>query len=107
MLRLAGLLVVLGFSSMTFAGIEQKAAAFVLCKNKKDVRTIRVLNKFDNKGCMTTYSKGQLEEVVGEGRSFNGCNSILKSIQSNLESAQWSCRNVDMAQVMVSSEVVR
>lgn len=106
----AGVLVAsLAVSSITYADVEQKeTAAFVLCKNKKDVRTIRVLKgsqKAEN--CMTTYSKGQVEEVVGQNRSLSGCRSILKSIQSNLENAQWSCRSVEMARVMVSSEITR
>lgn len=107
MFRLIGAMAVIGFSSVAFASIDQKAAAFVLCKNKKDVRTIRVLNKLNNQGCLTTYSKGQVEEVVGEGRTLNGCQSILKNIQTNLENSRWSCRTVDMARVMMSSEVTR
>lgn len=107
MFRLIAAVAVIGFSAVAFASVEQKAAAFVLCKNKKDVRTIRVLNKTNSGGCLTTYSKGQVEEVVGEGRTLNGCQSILKNIQTNLENARWSCRTVETARVMMSSEVVQ
>ena len=92
--------------SQAKASVDQKASAFVLCKNKKDVRTIRVLpdgQKADN--CTITYTKGSVEEVVGSNRSMTTCKSILKNIQFNLEASKWSCRNVRMAEVTTSSEI--
>ena len=103
-----GLVLVLGFAIVAQGGIDKKAAAFVLCKNKKDVRTIRILqDEMKAENCTITYSKGTNEEVMGENRSIATCRSILKNIQTNLENSRWSCRNVETARVMTSSEVVR
>jgi len=90
------------------ASQDQKAEAFVLCKNKKDVRTIRILpdqQKQDN--CMITYSKGSSEEVVGSNRSASSCKTILHSIQHTLETSHWSCRNVQSAMVTTGANVSR
>lgn len=88
------------------AAVAQKASAFVLCKNKKDVRTIRVLpDAGKNENCTITYTKGGVEEIVGSNRSMNTCMSIMKNIQFNLESSKWSCRNVSSADVMTGTEL--
>ncbi len=95
-------------SGAAHAGVDQKASAFVLCKQQKSVRTIKVLQdpaKQDN--CTVTYNKGGVEEVVGSNRSAASCKSILKQIQNNLESSKWSCRSVETARVLTSSEVSR
>lgn len=88
------------------ASTNQKLSAFVICKNKKNVRTLRIFpdgTKADN--CTVTYSKGAVEEIVGSNRSTTTCNSILKNIQFNLEAAKWSCRSVQTAEVTLGSEV--
>jgi hypothetical protein len=107
LLRLAVVLAlfVTGFAQ---ASMDQKASAFVLCKNKKDVRTLRVLPDMDKKdNCKITYSKGASEETVGSNHSISQCKSILKNIQTTLESSNWSCRNVQSASIVTSSEMVR
>lgn len=97
---------VLLFSSLAFATIDQQASGFVLCKNKKDVRTIRILSdRADSDACNVTYSRGSAEQLVGSKRELGGCRSILKSIQSNLEASKWSCRSVQTARVVTSGEV--
>ena len=98
---------VLAVASASNAGIEQKTSAFVLCKHKKDVRTIRVVNDANRaENCTISYTKGGVEEIVGTNRSMSSCKTILKNIQTNLEGSNWSCRNVQSAKVMTSSEVI-
>lgn len=98
---------VASMASIAAAGTDQKAMAFVLCKNQKDVRTIRVLPE-NKDNCTVTYSKGGVEEVVGSNRSMQTCKSILKSVRENLESSkQWNCRSVETASVTTSGELVR
>jgi len=97
-------------STISHAGTEQKATAFVLCKNQKNVRTIRIMSGQsgqNDSNCSISYTKGGVDEVVGANRSLNTCKSILKSIQMNLGSAGWSCRSVERAAIMTSAEVVR
>ena len=87
-------------SQESHASVDEKAQAFVLCKNKKDVRTIRILTEGEMaENCKITYSKGGVEETVGVNRTMGSCRSILKSIQTNLESSSWSCRSVQTAHV--------
>ena len=96
------LLISLNFT-FGLASTDSKATAFVLCKNQKNVRTIRILgDKADN--CTITYSKNGAEEVVGANRSVQTCKSILKSIEGRLEEAKWTCRNVESAHLMTSGE---
>lgn len=89
------------------ASVDERASAFVLCKNKKDVRTIRILTDGEKtENCKITYSKGGSEETVGSNRTLGSCKSILKSIQTNLESAAWSCRSVQTAHITTGTQAV-
>jgi hypothetical protein len=91
----------------SYASVDEKAAAFILCKNKKDVRTIRILSEGEKaENCKITYSKGGVEETVGVNRTMGSCKSILKSIQTNLESSSWSCRSVQAAHVTTGEQAV-
>jgi hypothetical protein len=95
------------FAVPAHAAVDQKPSAFVLCKNKKNVRTIRVLPEGRGQdNCTITYSKGGSEEVVGSNRSLGTCKSILKNIQMNLETSNWNCRSVQSALVTTSSEAI-
>ncbi|MES2855154.1 MAG: hypothetical protein V4692_04790 [Bdellovibrionota bacterium] len=100
-LLVVGILVV---GNMAFAGVDQKASAFVLCKNNKSVRTIRVTP--DEQNCKVTYSKSGVDEVVGSNSSLATCKSYVKNIKVNLEASKWNCRDVSAATVTTSSEVV-
>lgn len=91
--------------TLSFAGADQKASAFVLCKSNKTVRTIRVMP--DAQNCKVTYSKSGVDEVVGSNRSMDACKSFVSNIRSNLESSKWNCREVSKATVTVSREVIR
>ncbi|HVK60271.1 MAG TPA: hypothetical protein VM432_01925 [Bdellovibrionales bacterium] len=90
--------------NMAFAGVDQKASTFVLCKNNKTVRTIRVTP--ENQNCKVTYSKAGVDEVVGSNRSVAACKSFVANIKQNLESSKWNCREVSAATVTTSSEVI-
>ena len=87
-------------------GIEPGAdlRSFVLCKNEKAVRSIRV--EFDKKTalCRTIYSKGGVDREEGSGKSIASCESVKGNIRKNLESASWKCRDVDSAQVSTTKD---
>jgi hypothetical protein len=98
-------LVAVGFTSFAQAA-DQKASEFVLCKNKaKNVRTLRVMG--DAKNCKVTYSKGGVEEQVGEHSSKESCSSIVDRMKETLQSSNWNCKEVGTATVTTSSEVSR
>lgn len=108
MMKILSFIAVLTMAGSAMASVDQKTSAFVLCKNKKDVRTLRILPDIAKReNCSITYSKGNTEEVVGSNRSISQCKSILKNIQANLESSHWSCRSVQSAQITTSGEVTK
>ena len=94
---------VLIFALGARASTDRKASSFVLCKNQKAVRTIRIVP--DENGCTTTYSKSGVDEVVEQNRQSTSCKDSLKSIREHLEASQWACRSVDKAAVVYSGEV--
>lgn len=110
------LISIFGLAEVAQAATDQKASAFVLCKNQKNVRTIKILpsdlkeakgsvgGANNGAGCAVSYAKSGNDEVVGSNRSMDACKSILKSIQYTLETSKWSCRNVQTAVVTTSRE---
>jgi hypothetical protein len=92
-------------ASATSGATDQKASEFVLCRNQKTVRTIRVMPEATDSSCSITYSKGGVEELVGANRSLSSCKSILAQIRTNLESSKWNCHSVSKATVTESAEL--
>lgn len=93
-------------TSVARAAADQKVMEYVLCKNQKVVRTIRITPETgEPQDCQVTYSKAGSDEVVGQSRSLASCQSILGNIQRNLESSKWNCKKVGNAKVSYGSEV--
>jgi hypothetical protein len=92
-----------GCSFMVNASVQQKPSQFVMCKNQKAVRTIRITP--DDDGCKTTYSKGGVDEVVEDNSQIGKCKDRLKSLQQNLQASNWTCKQ-QKAEVTISREVV-
>jgi len=74
-----------------FAEVEQKTS-YVMCRNDKAVRTIRV----DLTGaiCRTFYTKEGKEEVVARSGTSAKCTEVAEQIRSNLEKSVWKCKEV-------------
>lgn len=49
---------------------------YVMCKNQKIVRTLRIIEEPENKGCQTMYTKAGIDRVVGVANSINGCQAF-------------------------------
>jgi hypothetical protein len=97
---------ILVLGNLAFAGTDQKATSFVLCKGgNHEVRTIRVTPDADN--CLVTYSKSGVDEVVGSNRSQAACKSFVNKVKANLVASKFNCRDVSTATVTTSSEVSR
>lgn len=82
--------------------IASDTSSYVLCKNKKVVRTIRIQEIQD--GCVTTYTKAGVDKVVGQGQHLTSCQSFLDNIKGNLEEAAWKCRDISSAQLSFQSK---
>ncbi len=91
-----------GCSFVVDASIQQKPSQFVMCKNQKAVRTIRITP--DQEGCKTTYSKGGVDEVVENNSQIGKCKDRLKSLQENLQASNWTCKQ-KRSEVTISGEV--
>lgn len=70
---------------------ESEYKAFVICKSKKRVRTIRVI--MESAGCSTLYSKEGVEKSVGGGKNLDSCLNFLNNVKTNLEKSNWTCRD--------------
>ena len=78
-------------------------SSYVLCKNRKIVRTLRVVTDEDS-SCKTAYTKEGRDQVIGSGRFEETCHSFLRNVRRNLEEANWKCRDISHAEIAVSSE---
>ena len=90
-----------GCSFVVDASVQQKPSQFVMCKNQKAVRTIRITP--DSQGCKTTYSKGGVDEIVENNSQIGKCKDRLKSLQENLQASNWTCKQ-RKAEVTFSGE---
>lgn len=65
---------------------------YVICRNQKIVRTIRV--ECLGSECDTIYTKDGTDRVEGSNNNVFGGQKILGNIQANLEKASWKCNDV-------------
>lgn len=82
--------------------VEVENKSYWLCKNKKEVRTIRV--QINAGICSTFYSKLGSEKVVGSGKNHESCVNFLNNIKTNLEKSNWSCRDISATRITASVE---
>ncbi len=83
--------------------VEVENKSYWMCKNQKDVRTIRVHVKGDGM-CSTYYSKQGAEKIVGSGRNQESCHNFLNNIKTNLEKSNWACRDISSTRITASTE---
>jgi len=76
-------------------------ATYLICKNKAVVRTLRVSKK-QNGGCMATYTKDGVDQVVGNSWTIERCAKVIGNIRENLEKANWKCKDISEARVSSS-----
>lgn len=79
-----------------------KPSSFVMCRNKKIVRTLRVESGGDDGvACTTTYTKAGIDKVVGTGKFEPSCQNFLTNVRKNLEEAGWVCK--EKTEITISS----
>lgn len=93
-----------GCSFVVDASVQEKASQFVMCKNQKAVRTIRITP--DESGCKTTYSKGGVDEVIEDNSKVAKCRERLKALQDSLQASRWTCKSAQKAEITFSNEAV-
>jgi len=80
---------------------DGKDATYLICKNKAVVRTLRVSKKA-NGGCLATYTKDGVDQVVGNSWTIEKCAKVIGNIRENLEKANWKCKDISEARVSSS-----
>jgi len=73
--------------------------SYLLCKNQKIVRTIRVVDIKEQERCVTMYTKAGIDRIVGMGNNIWTCNNVLNNIRGNLEKAFWKCKDISDANI--------
>lgn len=77
-------------------------ATYILCQNKTIVRTVRVEKAGTAGGCVTKYTKEGVDAVVASSWTEKRCKAVLGNIQTNLESANWKCKDISSSRVSSS-----
>lgn len=81
--------------------VELENKSYWICKNQKQVRTIRV--EIRDGTCHTYYSKMGEEKSVGSGRNVESCENFLNNIKTNLEKSSWACRDISTTRITASA----
>lgn len=95
---------VLFFSSFSYAA--DLGDSLVLCKNNKNVRTLRV-EVGQDQICRAIYTKQGVDETIGSGQNHDSCIEFVGNVRKNLEDAKWNCREVKEARtsnVLINAE---
>ena len=94
------LFVVMGFQAQAQATTEaaQDLELSVICRNKKEVRTLRV-EKDPSGKCSAIYTKLGRDQNIGLATNESSCTEILRKVRVNLEAADWKCREVKESRV--------
>lgn len=80
-------------------------STYVMCRNQKTVRTIRIENmKTADSACVTKYTKAGVDYEVGRAIQLNSCVRVMENIRTNLEKANWKCKTVGEATMTSTSE---
>lgn len=72
--------------------------AYWICKNKKEVRTVRV-HVSEQGICSTLYSRDGSEKSIGSGKNQESCLKILDNVKTNLEKSNWACRDISSTKI--------
>lgn len=72
--------------------VAQTQASIIMCKNKKIVRTLRIMQMEPDNKCITMYTKAGTDKIVGSGKSMSTCTTVTDNIKGNLEKAGWKCK---------------
>lgn len=74
--------------------LAENMAPYVLCRQRKVIRTIRVEKSGDKERCETVYTKSGVDRSVGSGIHLASCRQFAENIRRNLEVANWKCQDI-------------
>lgn len=73
---------------------QQSTDMFYVCKRDRMVRWLKAY-KLENGKCQTLYSKEGFIQVVSSATYFSSCESVLHSVQKNLEDGGFNCAAIE------------
>lgn len=97
-LKFTPLLALLFVGLNTHAEVNQEVESSVICRLRKEVRTLRI-EKAEGGKCKTIYTKTGVDQNIGVATSGASCTEILRKVRVNLEAADWKCREVKESRV--------
>lgn len=87
-----------------FSYAQEKKDVFILCRNGKQIRTLKTQIGSDNV-CRAMYNRdGNEEKSVGSGLNFDSCVGFLTKVRENLEKGGWKCRDVKESTTNLESQ---
>lgn len=82
---------------------DAKKGVYVLCRNGKQIRTLKTRIGADNV-CRAMYNRdGAGEKPVGSGLNYDSCVGFLSKVRDNLEKGGWKCRDVKESETNLES----
>lgn len=78
-----------------------ESSSYLLCKNQKIVRTLRIIETKDS-GCVTKYSKLGVEKTIAQGTVRASCEKIMMDVKNTLERGWFKCRDISDAKIYES-----
>jgi hypothetical protein len=68
--------------------------SYVLCRNQKDVRTIRVEKNKSSNIWVAYYTKLGVDKEVARAQTLDSCTKVVENIKDNLTKANWKCKDL-------------
>lgn len=97
-LKWISILAVIMTGAFAQAEINQDVEQSVICRLRKEVRTLRV-EKAEGGKCKAIYTKTGQDQNIGIASNEASCTEILRKVRVNLEAADWKCREVKESRV--------
>ncbi len=85
-----------------FSPVFVEASSYLLCKNQKIVRTLRIIETKDS-GCVTKYAKQGVEKTIARGTVRASCEKVMMDVKSTLEKGWFKCRDISDAKIYESA----
>lgn len=103
LMAMAIVLLCVGSQAQENAEASKDTSSYVICRNQKMVRTIRV--DLSNGGaCKTIYTKEGKDEIVGKSGTPDLCYEVVNKVRANLEKSVWKCKDVKPDRVSFTQE---
>lgn len=81
-------------SQATHASLDSdKFNSYVLCRNQKDVRTIRIEKNKSSNSWVAYYTKLGIDKEVARAQTLDSCTKVVENIKENLTKANWKCKD--------------